>query len=101
MIHLEYDEFPKGYETASHPFLSGERMVPHKPNGECIYLNTDGCCIHDPALSLCRTAECRSIAVQSDFETARRLHAVHLIDIRVWDQGRKLLEKKFHKESNK
>jgi Fe-S-cluster containining protein len=68
-------------------------MLAHQSNGDCIYLESGRCSIHDHAPSLCRSADCRSIAVKYDFETARRLHAMHLIDIRVWDHGRMLLEK--------
>jgi hypothetical protein len=67
-------------------------MLAHKPNGECVYLNEQGCSIHGRAPSLCRTADCRSVAVRIDFETARALHAMGRLDLRVWDQGHKLLE---------
>jgi hypothetical protein len=68
-------------------------MLAHKPNGECVYLKKNGCSIHDHAPFLCRLADCRSLALRFDFETARRLHAVKRLDIRVWDQGHRLLEK--------
>ncbi len=67
-------------------------MLAHKPNGECIYLEPGGCSIHDRAPSLCRSADCRSIAYRLNFETARRLHILGKLDLRVWDRGRKLLE---------
>ncbi len=68
-------------------------MLAHKPNGECVYLDKDGCSIHDHAPSLCRIADCRSLALRFDYEMARHLHAMNKLDIRVWDQGNKLLEK--------
>ena len=67
-------------------------MLAHKPNGECIYLESDRCGIHDRAPVLCRSADCRSIAIKFDFETARQLHALRLIDIRIWDHGRILIK---------
>lgn len=67
-------------------------MLAHKPNGECVYLQEVGCSIHDHAPSLCRLADCRSLALRIDYDTARRLHAVNKLDIRVWDQGNKLLK---------
>jgi len=67
-------------------------MIAHKANGECVYLDERGCSIHDHAPSLCRSADCRSVALRFDFENAMRLHRLGRLDIRVWDKGRKLLE---------
>jgi hypothetical protein len=80
------------YLTESHPYIAGALMIAHKPNGECIYLDEHGCSIHDHAPSLCRTADCRSLAIRIDFESAKKLHLLGRMDIRVWDQGHKLLE---------
>jgi Fe-S-cluster containining protein len=98
-IRLEQDELKQGYQTVPHPFIIGARMLAHKSNGECIYLEGYGCGIHDQAPALCRIADCRSIAAKYDFDAARRLHAIHAIDIRVWDQGRKLIENELNKDS--
>jgi hypothetical protein len=81
-----------GYQTEPHPYIPGALMIAHKPGGECVYLENGGCSIHDRAPSLCRAADCRSIAARFDFEAARSLHALGRIDFRVWDQGRKLLD---------
>jgi hypothetical protein len=67
-------------------------MIAHKPTGECIYLDEQGCSIHDHAPSLCRVADCRSVAIKFDFESAKQLHQMKRLDLRVWLQGRKLLE---------
>jgi len=67
-------------------------MLAHKPNGECIYLENSGCSIHERAPSLCRSADCRSLALRLNFEKARQLHLMGRLDLRVWDQGIKLLE---------
>lgn len=80
------------YQTDPHPYIPGARMIAHKPNGECIYLNEQGCGIHDRAPSLCRSADCRSLALRIDIDKARTLHLIGRLDIRVWDQGNKLLE---------
>jgi hypothetical protein len=92
-VRLEAGDSPSEYQTEPHPFLPGALMLAHKPNGECVYLTNNGCSIHDHAPSLCRIADCRSIAIRFDYETARRLHARNGLDIRVWDQGKKLIEK--------
>ena len=91
-VRLESGDSPDAYETEPHPFIPGALMLAHKVNGECIYLNDSGCSIHDHAPSLCRIADCRSLALRYNFEEAMRLHAIHRLDIRVWDQGRKLIE---------
>jgi hypothetical protein len=67
-------------------------MIAHKPNGDCIYLAERGCSIHDRAPSLCKAADCRGVAAHYDFDTARRMHLQGLLDLRVWDQGRRLLD---------
>jgi len=91
-IRLEESELQHHYKTEPHPFIPGALMLAHKSNGECIYLNDSGCSIHDQAPSLCRVADCRSVALRYDFETAMQLHKLNRLDFRVWDQGRKLLE---------
>lgn len=93
LVRLEPSETAEEYLTVSHPFIACALMLAHKLNGECIYLESGGCRIHDHAPSLCRSADCRSMGAKYDFDTARRLHAMHLIDIRVWDHGRLLLER--------
>ena len=91
-VRLETEDLGEGYHTEPHPYIAGAVMIAHKPNGECVYLDERGCTIHNTAPSLCRTADCRGIAARLNFETAKALHAMGRIDIRVWDQGRKLLE---------
>ncbi len=91
-VRLEEEDLNRGYRTEPHPYLAGALMIAHKPNGECVYLEDGGCSIHDHAPSLCRAADCRSLAVRYDFDAARALHALGRLDIRVWDQGKKLLE---------
>jgi hypothetical protein len=93
VIRIEDEEKAADYKTEPHPFLPGALMLAHKPDGECIYLAENGCSIHNNAPLICRMADCRSIALRFDFKTARKLHALNKIDIRVWDQGRRLLEK--------
>lgn len=93
LIRLEPKELARGYRTEPHPVVPAAMMLAHKPNGDCVYLETGRCTIHDLAPMMCRVADCRSLAVRFDFETARRLHAMRLIDIRVWDHGRMLIEK--------
>jgi len=90
-VRLEPEDLAEDYLTEPHPYIAGALMIAHKPNGECIYLNERGCSIHDRAPSLCRIADCRSLAARIDFESAKKLHLLGRMDIRVWDQGHKLL----------
>jgi len=91
-IRLTEEDNPADYITEPHSYIAGALMLAHKPNGDCIYLDEKGCSIHDRAPSLCRSADCRSIALKYDFETAMQLHNMKRIDIRVWDKGNDLLD---------
>lgn len=91
-VRLEPEDMGREYQTEPHPYIPGALMIAHKPNGECVYLDGHGCSIHGRAPSLCRSADCRSIALKLDFQAARTLHGMGRLDMRVWDQGRKLVE---------
>ena len=101
-IRITEDDNPKEYLTEPHPYLTDTLMLAHKPNGDCIYLGTSSCDIHNRAPSLCKSADCRFIALKYDFNTALRLHQLKRIDIRVWDKGRELIRemKEKHKLNN-
>lgn len=90
-VRLEPEDIDAGYQTEPHPYIPGALMIAHKANGECVYLDGRGCSIHDRAPSLCRSADCRGVALKFNFENAMQLHRMGRLDIRVWDQGRKLL----------
>jgi len=90
-IRLTEDDKPEDYITEPHPYIDDARMLAHKDNGDCIYLGDTGCTIHDRAPLLCRSADCRSIALKYDFNTVMQLHQMKRIDIRVWDKGNDLL----------
>ena len=91
-VRLEAEDNASDYQTEPHPYIPGAPMLAHKPNGECVYLNERGCSIHGHAPALCRIADCRSLAFRLNYESARQLHLMGRLDIRVWQQGRKLLE---------
>ena len=91
-VRLEAEDRALDYQTEPDPYIPGALMIAHKPNGDCIYLTEKGCRIHDRAPSLCRSADCRSLALKIEFEVARNLHLQRRLDLRVWDQGHKLLD---------
>ena len=90
-IRLTEEDNPADYMTDPHPYIPNALMLAHKKNGDCIYLNESGCSLHDHAPSLCRSADCRSLALKYDFDNAMQLHKLKRIDIRVWDKGKDLL----------
>jgi Fe-S-cluster containining protein len=91
-IRLEEEDLQMNYKTEPHLFYPGALMLAHKPNGDCIYLDEKGCSIHDHAPSLCRTADCRSVALNISLEEALELHRMRKLDFRVWDQGQKMID---------
>jgi hypothetical protein len=91
-IRLTEADNPDDYITEPHPYIPNALMLAHKPNGDCIYLIDNGCSIHERAPELCRSADCRSIALKYDFDTAMQLHQMKRIDIRVWDKGNDLIK---------
>lgn len=91
-IRLLPEDRAPDYQTAAHPYLPGALMLAHKPNGECLYLGEAGCTIHGRAPSLCRSADCRSLAARFDYESAKKLHLMGRIDFRVWSKGLELVQ---------
>ena len=91
-IRLQDEDIVADYMTVPHPYLKNIFMLAHKENGDCIYLSDSGCSIHDRAPSLCRTADCRSVAIKLDFAKAKQLHLAGLLDLKVWDKGNDLLK---------
>ena len=91
-VRLLPEDYTNNYLTEIHPYLSGELMIAHKVNGECIYLKDSGCGIHDNAPVMCRIADCRSLVLKLNFDAAMELHRLGRINLKVWDQGNKLIE---------
>lgn len=93
-IRILSEDNGKNYLTEPHPFIPGALMIAHKYDGSCIYLGENGCTIQGYAPSLCRTADCRALALKLNFEEAMKLHNLRRLDIRVWDKGWNLLQEK-------
>jgi uncharacterized protein len=90
-IRLEPEDLVRSYRTEPHPYAPGALMIAHTPEGHCVYLGEHGCSIHGNAPALCRAADCRTLALRIDFDSAQRLHRMGRLDLRVWDQGHRLL----------
>lgn len=79
------------WQTETHPTLSGARMLAHRPNGDCVYLGTTGCTIHDDKPQQCREMDCRRIARTLTWTQARKLAATGRFPMAIWRRGRELL----------
>jgi hypothetical protein len=79
------------YETEPHPFMPGELMLAHKPNGDCLYLGDEGCTIHDMKPQMCRDMDCRRIAMAITWTQARKAAAGGMLRMEVWRRGKELL----------
>jgi hypothetical protein len=72
------------YQTVPHEYFPGKLMLAHKENGDCIYLASDGCGIHDRKPRMCREMDCRRIARAVKKKDLKRLG----VPVRVWNKGR-------------
>lgn len=76
------------WQTEPHAYDPRERMLAHKPNGDCIYLDCSGCSIHNqPRPQQCVEMDCRNIYRGISLETARILGARM---IKIWRRGQEL-----------
>jgi hypothetical protein len=79
------------WHTVPHDSLPGERMLAHHPNGDCVYLGTGGCNIHDDKPLQCGEMDCRRIAQSMSWTQARKLSVLGRLPLRIWRRGRDLL----------
>lgn len=86
LVRLMIHEVTK-YEHEPHPFLPNSYMLAHKPNGDCHYLTENGCSIHETKPIMCRTMDCRNIAISMNHHLA-----AHLRLTEVWQRGTTLIK---------
>lgn len=91
VVRLLAHEDASAYQTEAHPAMQDTLMLAHKPNGDCIYLEGNGCSIHDRRPQLCRDMDCRRIAAALTFTQARKADHRHVITLAVWRRGKELL----------
>lgn len=76
-LHPEYGDNPTQYITVPHALKEladqGVLMLTHKPDLTCVYLDSNGCTIHDRAPALCREFDCRNILKKVGLTKARKL----------------------------
>lgn len=85
-IRLLPDDDPAQYQTVPHEHFPGELMLDHKENGECIYLMSGGCGIHNRKPMMCLEMDCRRIAKTIKKRDLKRYN----IPMAVWNKGRLL-----------
>lgn len=77
--------------TEPHPLGSGTRMLAHKRDGNCVYLDAHGCTIHETKPQQCREMDCRNLAAAITYTQARKLAAGGRLPMAVWRRGKDLL----------
>lgn len=92
-LHPERGDNPAEYDTAmcytpgKEPYL----ILNRKDNGDCVYLDANGCTIHDRAPWVCRTFDCRELFKASDRIGRRRAIKNRDVTKEIFDRGRELL----------
>lgn len=86
-IRLLPGDDPSQYQTEPHERFEGQLMLAHKANGDCIYLTSGGCSIHDRKPQMCRDMDCRKIARRFKRGDLKRLNC----PVKVWNRGRQLI----------
>jgi len=82
------------HELVALPGAGRGPILKRRPNGDCFYLGTAGCTIHDRAPAVCRVFDCRGayLAVM-DHPRAERRRMIKsgFVDREILDRGRELL----------
>lgn len=85
-IRILPQDDPSQYQTVPHDHFPGQLMLDHKPNGECVYLTSDGCGIHGSKPIMCVEMDCRRVAKTIKKRDLKRYN----LPLRVWNKGRSL-----------
>jgi hypothetical protein len=91
-IRLLPGDDPGQYVTVPHPYFTGELMLDHKPNGDCIYLGDSRCEIHSRRPQMCREMDCRTIANKIPLLVAQKLNSMGKFRMDVWQRGIDLMK---------
>lgn len=86
LVLLEHEE-ELDYATEDHPARAGRKVVAHKSDRTCVYLDEKGCSIHEKRPKLCRDFDCRVLAVRWKWGQAQTLGIGD-----TWARGRELLK---------
>lgn len=92
--HLGDD--PAIYQTVTLP--SGEIILAHAPNGDCIYLGPNGCDNYENRPFVCRQFDCRKFYALLSKKEREQLVKLGAISIEVIEAGRRRLATLAHDE---
>jgi Fe-S-cluster containining protein len=101
ILHPEFGDVVSTYDTeaTTHP-MTGElaHMLKHKPNGDCIYFGEVGgvgrCTVYQRRPAICRSFDCGLSYAKLPREERRRLVRAGLASKAVFDQGRRVQERR-------
>lgn len=85
---LDDEDAPK-YLTTARAGYPGKFTLARAPSGACIYLGLTGCLIHDNKPKLCRDFDCRTLARQISFTSAKKIGIIP-----IFEKGRELAREK-------
>lgn len=81
ILHPEMGDDPADYQTQEciNPVTGRPAIaLAHKPEGGCVYLDSDGCMIHERAPAICREFDCRDF-YRTLLETTTRAERRRLV----------------------
>lgn len=93
-LHPERGDDVTSYQTATllapgkPPMLILDRL----PNGDCFYLASDGCTIHDRAPAACKKYDCRQMFRDSDRSGRKLAVKEGRVPKGIFERGRELIE---------
>jgi Fe-S-cluster containining protein len=91
-VRLLPEDDASQYQTEPHPYRSGELMLAHAANGDCIYLDREtGCTIHETKPTQCRAMDCRAYPLIWPTKSKFRKAAGRACSPKVWQAGRSRL----------
>lgn len=88
-VRIYPDEDATKWKTELHPLIPKALMLAHKENRDCYYLGENGCTIQDDKPYMCRTGDCRIVAVRIPLYQAQNDKRISL---KVWRKGKDLLK---------
>jgi Fe-S-cluster containining protein len=93
-LHPEHGDDPSSYITATlyAPGKPPQMILDRHSNGDCVYLNENGCTIHDRAPWVCREFDCRTYFKEKTRNERRELIKKDNLSKGLFDRGKELLE---------
>lgn len=89
MVHLGPND---DHEAFAWHLEAGKPTLNRKPNGECIYLTSGGCSVHESPPDICRRFDCRVLFLSTPKAQRRIRIAQNPTMASVYEAGKKRLE---------